>query len=68
LNHQTEVTGGVMADACGQLLREFFAERRRAQKAERAAALPIATDPATSVDAIPTGDAVEISNNDLLAP
>jgi tRNA(adenine34) deaminase len=28
-NHQTMFEGGVMADACGQLLRDFFAERRR---------------------------------------
>ncbi|HYD60061.1 MAG TPA: tRNA adenosine(34) deaminase TadA [Noviherbaspirillum sp.] len=30
LNHHTEVVGGVMAEECGALLREFFAERRRA--------------------------------------
>jgi len=29
LNHHTEVVGGVMADACSALLKEFFAERRR---------------------------------------
>jgi tRNA(adenine34) deaminase len=28
LNHRFEVTGGVMADACASLLREFFAARR----------------------------------------
>lgn len=28
LNHHTAVTGGVMAEECGTLLREFFAERR----------------------------------------
>ena len=33
LNHHTEVTGGVMALECGQLLKDFFAERRRALKA-----------------------------------
>ena len=32
LNHQTTVEGGVMADQCGELIREFFAARRRAQK------------------------------------
>lgn len=36
LNHHTVVEGGVLADACGQLLRQFFAERRAQQKAERA--------------------------------
>jgi tRNA(adenine34) deaminase len=28
INHQTEVEGGVMADACGNLLKEFFKQRR----------------------------------------
>lgn len=28
LNHQTEVVGGVMANACGELLKTFFSERR----------------------------------------
>jgi tRNA(adenine34) deaminase len=28
LNHRAEVLGGVMADECGELLREFFRERR----------------------------------------
>jgi tRNA(adenine34) deaminase len=30
LNHHTEVVGGVLADECSALLKEFFAERRRA--------------------------------------
>ena len=28
LNHRVEVTGGVMADACGEALRRFFRARR----------------------------------------
>jgi tRNA(adenine34) deaminase len=28
LNHQTVIEGGVMAQECGQLLRDFFKERR----------------------------------------
>ena len=28
LNHRAEVTGGVLADECGELLRAFFRERR----------------------------------------
>jgi tRNA(adenine34) deaminase len=28
INHQTQVEGGVMADECGKLLRDFFKERR----------------------------------------
>jgi tRNA(adenine34) deaminase len=43
LNHHTEVTGGVMAEECGALLREFFAERRRA--AQRAIKALVDTEP-----------------------
>jgi tRNA(adenine34) deaminase len=32
LNHQTRIEGGVMADQCGAMLREFFAERRNAAR------------------------------------
>ncbi len=32
LNHQTQVLGGVLAEASARLLRQFFAERRAAQK------------------------------------
>jgi tRNA(adenine34) deaminase len=39
LNHHTELVGGVMAEPCGALLREFFAERRRQQKLERSQAV-----------------------------
>jgi tRNA(adenine34) deaminase len=56
LNHQTEVLGGVLAPACAQLLREFFAERRAQQRAERPAAE--ASSPAE--DSIPTGEVVEL--------
>ena len=28
INHHTQVQGGIMGDECGQLLREFFKERR----------------------------------------
>jgi tRNA(adenine34) deaminase len=30
LNHHTSVLGGVLAEDCSQMLKEFFAERRRA--------------------------------------
>ena len=36
LNHHTQLVGGVLADECGALLREFFAERRRAAQTLRA--------------------------------
>lgn len=32
LNHHTTVTGGLLAEECGQLLSNFFAERRRQGK------------------------------------
>ena len=48
LNHHTAVTGGVLADPCGTLLRSFFAERRAEAKAAREAA------------AIPAGEAIEL--------
>lgn len=36
LNHHTSVTGGVLADDCGQMLSDFFAERRRQLKSAKA--------------------------------
>jgi tRNA(adenine34) deaminase len=33
LNHRPEVTGGVLADECAELLRAFFAARRRRSSA-----------------------------------
>jgi tRNA(adenine34) deaminase len=52
LNHHTDLASGVLAPACGQLLREFFAERRAQQRAEREAA--------SADEAIPTGEALEL--------
>ena len=49
LNHHTTVVGGVMDQACGQLLRDFFADKRARRRAGDEAA-----------DGIPTGEAVEI--------
>jgi tRNA(adenine34) deaminase len=75
LNHHTEVLGGVLAEPCGALLRQFFAERRAQRRAEREAlrTLSAATDAATSADAavgeafegaapgpIPAGEATEL--------
>jgi tRNA(adenine34) deaminase len=34
LNHHASVRGGVLADECGQLLIEFFAERRQRRRGE----------------------------------
>ncbi|SIT42429.1 tRNA-specific adenosine-34 deaminase [Paraburkholderia piptadeniae] len=38
LNHHTTVIGGVLEDECGDALRSFFADRRRAVRERRAAA------------------------------
>jgi tRNA(adenine34) deaminase len=57
LNHHTAVEGGVLADACGAVLREFFAERRaqyRQLRASRAGVLSYADEPE-----IPAGEATE---------
>lgn len=59
LNHHTEVQGGLMADACGQVLRLFFAERRAQQKAERQLAQQPAEEPGDK-DTIPAGEATEV--------
>ena len=56
LNHHTELVGGVSADACGQVLRDFFAERREryrqrhtaAEATPEAARPPEATSPPTA--------------------
>jgi tRNA(adenine34) deaminase len=62
LNHHTQVQGGVLEDACGSLLREFFAERRAAQRAAR---LPVpAVAEAEGDDAIPVGQTVEMDLED----
>ena len=55
LNHHTVVTGGVLADACGTLLRDFFAEKRAQRRAARTGAAP-----PEDVEVIPTGDATEL--------
>jgi len=62
LNHQTTLLGGVLAPACAQLLRDFFAERRAQQRAEREA------PEAPAIEAIPTGEAVELGSSIDPAP
>ncbi len=34
-NHRLDCTGGLLAEACGELLRQFFRERRKARQAAR---------------------------------
>ena len=65
LNHHTSLHGGVLAEACGQVLRDFFAERRAQQRAEReaergAAAESDLPDPVPPIPPIPAGDATEL--------
>ncbi len=49
LNHHTAVEGGVLADACGAVLRSFFAERRARGRPAR----DIPTGEAIELDALP---------------
>lgn len=37
LNHHTEVTGGVLAEECGEMLSQFFAKRRAVRKESKVA-------------------------------
>ncbi len=58
LNHHTQVQGGVLADDCGKVLRDFFAERRELYRQRRAGP---ASEPAPlDMPAIPTGEVLEI--------
>jgi len=63
LNHHTALEGGVLADECGAVLREFFAERREQYRRRRASADDIATP--QDEPEIPAGEATEIG---LLSP
>jgi tRNA(adenine34) deaminase len=62
LNHHTTVQGGVLGDACGKLLREFFAERRAQQRAARQAE---AAAP-TAAEETPEAAAIEATDDELL--
>jgi len=57
LNHHTALEGGVLAGACGALLREFFVERRAQARRGRAeapaAAAPAADEPVSPPAASP---------------
>ena len=57
LNHHTQVQRGVLADECGQMLRDFFTERREQYRQRRAAPSPVQL----AADApIPTGEVIEV--------
>ncbi len=52
LNHQTQVTGGVLADECAQVLQGFF-ERRRAQ--QQLSKVPLREDALRTSDSVLAG-------------
>ena len=56
LNHHTALVGGVLAEACGGLLKDFFAARRAQARAQRAARQQDAAAP----EPIPSGEATEL--------
>jgi len=61
LNHHTRLLGGVLAEPCGRLLRDFFAERRAAQRDLREAQAAQGDGAQTAEpDRIPTGEAQEV--------
>ena len=65
LNHHTELVGGVLAEPCGRVLQDFFAERRALYRQRRMPAVPDAAGAAEAAadhlaDAIPTGEALEL--------
>ena len=57
LNHHTALEGGVLADECSAVLRDFFAERREQYRQRRAARNAAA---AASHPQIPAGEATEL--------
>jgi tRNA(adenine34) deaminase len=67
LNHHTQLQGGVMAEACSDLLRDFFIERRAQHRARRLSGMSSMSNSSadtlqdTWADSIPAGDATEIA-------
>ena len=62
LNHHTKLEGGVLADECGALLREFFAERRELYRQRRGAVAAVGDQPAVDeTPPIPAGEATEVT-------
>lgn len=59
LNHHTTLVGGVLAGPASALLRQFFAERRAQQRAERDA-LRAAAPTGHAAAAMPVGEATEL--------
>ena len=57
LNHHTQLQGGLLADDCGQMLRDFFSERREQYRQRRSAPSPLQV---AAEAPIPTGDVIEV--------
>jgi tRNA(adenine34) deaminase len=60
LNHHTQLAGGVLADACAKLLRDFFAERREQYRQRRGRGAQAADTADDAPDTIPAGEAIEL--------
>ncbi len=66
LNHHTTLVGGVLAEECGSVLREFFAERRTLYRQRRGGAFDPAAPNGSAAgtlgfeSTIPTGEATEL--------
>lgn len=65
LNHHTQVQGGLLADDCGQMLRDFFAERREQYRQRRGVLGGVIGEVSGEAlgDApmpIPTGEVIEV--------
>jgi tRNA(adenine34) deaminase len=66
LNHHTRIEAGVLADECGGVLRDFFAERREQYRQRRAlvgapsGAMPLYDFEPAAVGEIPAGEATEM--------
>lgn len=62
LNHHTQVQGGVLADECSAVLREFFTERREQYRQRRAGPSAVGALNLTAPDEplIPAGEAFEL--------
>ncbi len=66
LNHHTRLEAGVLADECGGVLRDFFAERREQYRQRRAlagaasGAMPLYVFEPVAAGEIPAGEATEM--------
>jgi tRNA(adenine34) deaminase len=65
LNHHTAVEGGLLADAAGDVLRSFFAERRERFRQRRGVAPGVASaaDKEPAAEPIPAGESVEMHSH-----